>query len=37
MTLFVETNTLSGHPRNREEKITYKEKAKETYLFIENP
>lgn len=34
MTLFVEINTFS---RNREEKITYNEKAKETYLFIENP
>lgn len=28
MTLFVETNTSSGHSRNREEKITYNEKQK---------
>lgn len=37
MILLVETNTFSGHPKNRgEEKITYNEKAKETHLFIKN-
>lgn len=38
MILLVETNIFPSHPGNSgEEKIAYKEKAKEIHIFTENP